>query len=184
VSDGVELVGGPEAGKVEVVAYDLRWVARFEHERSRILETLGPAARRIDHVGSTAVEDLCAKPIVDIDVSVQDPADEGVYLPALERAGYRLRIREPGHRMLRTRTRDVHVHIGEAGSPWERRHLLFRDWLRTSEPDRRLYSAVKMELATCVWADTNDYAKAKNDVIRQITARAESWARATAWALD
>ena len=163
------------------MAYDPSWPARFEQERRRILEALGPAARRVDHIGSTAVEGLCAKPIVDIDVSVPDPADEDDYLPALERAGYRLRVREPEHRMLRTSARDVHVHICRAGSPWERRHLLFRDWLRANAADRDLYAAVKTELAARVWAATNDYADAKTGVIEEIMQRAERWARATAW---
>ena len=184
VADRVEILGEPEAGKVELVAYDPSWPERFEQERGRILEALGSAARRIDHIGSTAVAGLRAKPIVDIDVSVQDPAAEDDYLPALERAGYRLRVREPGHRMLRTSARDVHVHICEAGSPWERRHLLFRDWLRVNEPDRRLYEAVKMALATRVWANRNDYANAKTGVIEEITQRAERWAQATAWTPD
>jgi GrpB-like predicted nucleotidyltransferase (UPF0157 family) len=80
---------------------------------------------RIDHIGSTAVTGLAAKPTIDIDVSVANVEDEASYLPALERAGYELLVREPGYRMVNTPARDVHVHICTAASDWERRHLRF-----------------------------------------------------------
>ena len=181
VSDEVELIGGREKPAIRVVRYDPSWAARFEHERARIAEALGPVAQRIDHIGSTAVAGLCAKPIVDIDVSVEDPDLEASYLPALERAGYRLRVREPGHRMLRSARRDVHVHVCAAGSAWQRRHLLFRDWLRADASDRARYSEVKRQLAGRDWADMNEYAAAKTAVIDEITQRAERWARLTSW---
>jgi GrpB-like predicted nucleotidyltransferase (UPF0157 family) len=179
--DQVELIGGQERRTIEIVAYDGSWPNRFARERSRIAGALGPVARRIDHIGSTAVEGLAAKAIVDIDVSVDDPDDESVYVPALERAGYRLRVREPGHRLLRTDALDVHVHVCAAGGEWERRHLLFRDWLRTDGADRARYSDAKQQLARRDWPDMNAYADAKTDVIMQITRRAERWAQATAW---
>ena len=77
---------------------------------------MGPVARRIEHIGSTAVPELAAKPVVDVMLSVDDPEDESLYLSAMERAGYVLRVREPGHRMFRTPGRDVHVHVWKAGS--------------------------------------------------------------------
>jgi GrpB-like predicted nucleotidyltransferase (UPF0157 family) len=99
----------------------------------------------------------------------------------LERTGYQLRIRESGHRMLRTPARDVHVHLWGAGSEWERRHLLFRDWLRFDAEDRRLYAEAKQQLAEHEWADMNAYAAAKTTIIEEITTRAEQWAAATSW---
>jgi GrpB-like predicted nucleotidyltransferase (UPF0157 family) len=78
--------------------------------------------------------ELVAKPIVDIDLSVADPDDEAAYLDDLLGAGYELRVREPGHRLVRTPQRDVHVHVCAVGSRWERRHLLFRDRLRPATP--------------------------------------------------
>src|SRR5262249_44109509 len=134
-----------------------------------------------DHVGSTAVVGLPAKPIIDIDLSVADPDDEGSYVPALERAEYRLRVREPGHVMLRTPLRDVHLHVCAIGSDWERRHLLFRDWLRPDPDDRRLYGEAKRVLATRDWPDMNAYAEAKTEIIGAITVHAERWAAATSW---
>jgi GrpB-like predicted nucleotidyltransferase (UPF0157 family) len=181
MDDEVVLIGGPERRTIAIVSYDPSWTERFEQERSRILDALGPVARRIDHVGSTAVPGLAAKPIVDIDLSVDDPDDEPAYVPALERAGYQLRVRERAHRMLRTSDLDVHVHVCPAGGEWERRHLLFRDWLRVDTTDRERYAAAKRQLARRDWPDMNAYADAKTMVIQEITADAEQWARATSW---
>jgi GrpB-like predicted nucleotidyltransferase (UPF0157 family) len=166
------LIGGPEKRQIKIVDYRPEWPARFARERDRIAAALGPTAVRIDHIGSTAVPGLAAKPIIDIDVSVPDVEEEASYLPALERAGYVLRVREPGHRMLRTPERDVHIHVCSAGSDWERRHVRFRDRLRQSEADRSLYEAAKRRLARREWHDTNDYADAKSAVIEEILSRA------------
>ncbi len=170
---GTELIGGPEKRRIEIVQYDPRWRDRFLLERERIASALGPTAVRIDHIGSTAVPGLAAKPIVDIDVSVVDVEDEATYLPALERAGYRLRVRERDHRMFRTPARDVHVHLCGAGSDWERRQLRFRDRLRSSAEDRALYERVKRRLAARDWPTMNHYADAKSQVIEEILARAQ-----------
>jgi GrpB-like predicted nucleotidyltransferase (UPF0157 family) len=157
--------------KITIVAYDPTWPARFEQERGRIAG-LGSVVKRIEHIGSTAVAGLAAKPIIDILVTVDDVEDEARYVPALEACGYVLRVREPGHRMFRTPARDVHVHVWRSGSDDERRHLLFRDWLRGNAPDRELYEQTKRELARRSWADMNDYADAKTAVIVAILQRA------------
>lgn len=175
------LVGGTERRGIEIVDWRPEWAAAFETERARIAEALGGAAGRIDHVGSTAVRGLAAKPIVDISVTVADPDDEEAFAPALEAAGYEIRVREPGHRMFRTPARDVHVHIWPKGSEDERRHLLFRDWLRRAAGDRRLYEETKRELARREWADMNLYAEAKTSVVTDIMERAEAWAASSGW---
>lgn len=168
------LIGGPERRDIVMAEHDPQWAEQYEVERDRIVGALGSGALRIDHIGSTSVPGLGAKPIIDIDLSVADPDDEAAYVPALEAAGYVLRVREPGHRMLRTSARDVHVHVCAIGSEWERRHLMFRDWLRARPDDRVLYESVKRELSTHEWADMNDYADAKSDVIAEIMARASA----------
>ncbi|TXL61820.1 GrpB family protein [Aeromicrobium terrae] len=183
VDEGV-LIGGRQPRDIVIADYDEAWPRRFEAERDRILEALGTRAVRVDHVGSTSVPGLAAKPIVDIDLSVEDVEDEAAYVPDLEAAGYVLRVREPGHRMVRTPELDVHVHVCAAGSEWERRHLLFRDHLRRHPDDRALYEGVKRELATRTWADMNDYADAKDDVVAAIMARAEAWAEETSWSVS
>jgi len=181
MGDQTELIGGQEKREIRVVAYDPAWSAAFERERRRIVDALGPVARRVDHVGSTAVPELVAKPIIDIDLSVPNADDEDAYLAALESAGYVLRVRQPGHRMVRTPDLGVHVHICTAGSAWERRHLLFRDWLRRDAADRAAYGQHKQHLAEQDWPDMNAYAAAKGSLIAEIGERAEAWARATGW---
>ena len=174
-ADDSVLIGGREARPIVVVDYDPAWTERFETERARIATAL-PDARGIEHVGSTSVPGLAAKPIIDIVVISAGPID-GAVAP-LEAAGYVLRVVEPDHRMLRTPERDVHVHLWEDDDE-QRRHLLFRDWLREDADDRERYAAVKRELATREWGDMNDYADAKSPVITEITARAEAWAAET-----
>jgi GrpB-like predicted nucleotidyltransferase (UPF0157 family) len=169
----VELIGGEEQVPIVVVPYDPSWPKRFEAENQRIAGALGGVARRVEHVGSTSVVGLAAKPIVDIQVSVQDVEKERDYAPPLEAAGYVLRVRERGHRMFRTPKRDVHVHVCSSGSVWERRNLVFRDWLRGNPADRELYESVKLDLAERDWKTMNDYADAKSDVIAEIMRRAE-----------
>jgi GrpB-like predicted nucleotidyltransferase (UPF0157 family) len=169
------LIGGREARAIVIVAYDPAWPDRFEVERARITAAL-PDVRGVEHVGSTSVPGLAAKPIIDIVVVPAGPIEDAV--APLEAVGYVLRVREPGHRMLRTPERDVHVHLW-ADPAETTRHLLFRDWLREDAADRARYAAVKRELATRAWGDMNDYADAKSPVITEITARAEAWATAT-----
>ncbi len=172
------LIGGPEARPVEIADHRPEWTERFEIERAKIAEAL-PHAIAIEHVGSTSVPGLGAKPIVDIQVEI-DGLGETRDIPPLEAAGYVLRVREANHLMVRTPERDVHVHLWAEDHDLDR-HLLFRDWLRTNEADRAKYEAVKRELATRTWRDMNDYADAKSDVINEITARAEAWASTTGW---
>jgi GrpB-like predicted nucleotidyltransferase (UPF0157 family) len=162
------LVGGREPAPIRIEEYTDAWPARFERERARIVAELGSVV--VEHIGSTSVPGLAAKPIVDILVAVEDPLDPAL-AAGLERAGYVLRVDEPHHRMFRTPERDVHVHVWPAGSDEVTRYLAFRDRLRTSEPDRRAYEALKRELATRDWDDMNDYAEAKGALIRAILHR-------------
>jgi GrpB-like predicted nucleotidyltransferase (UPF0157 family) len=166
----VRLVGGPEGGRVTLVPYRDEWPARFAAERQRIATALGDVV--IEHIGSTSVPGLDAKPIVDILVAVTDPADPQLQVE-LERAGYVLRVDEAGHRMFRTPERDVHVHVWVAASDDVTRHLAFRDRLRASPEDRRAYAELKHRLAEREWDDINDYADAKGGLIGEIVARAD-----------
>jgi GrpB-like predicted nucleotidyltransferase (UPF0157 family) len=178
-----ELIGGVEHRVITIVDYSPTWPERFDREQLRILTALGATAVRVDHIGSTSVPGLAAKPIIDVDLSVPDVEDEHRYLPQLIDAGYLLRVREPGHRMVRTPELDVQVHICSAGSDWERRHLLFRDWLRQDAADRAAYEALKRDLASRDWPDMNAYADAKGTLIAEIMTRAEAWADTTGWSV-
>ena len=166
------LIGGREKREIVIVDHDPAWASRYERERARIVAALDERAIAVEHIGSTSVPGLAAKPIIDIDLSVVDVEDEDAFVPDLVAAGYVLRVREPEHRMLRTPERDVNLHVCTVGSDWERRHLVFRDWLRTHPDDRDRYEAVKRELSLRDWDDTNDYADAKSDVVADIMARA------------
>ena len=169
------LIGGIEKRKIVIVDYDPRWPEKFQVHTAILARVLGSKALAIEHVGSTSVPGLAAKPIVDIDVLVADPSDEETYLPALMQAGYVLRVREPDwhqHRMFRTPQLDVHIHIFSQGCVEVTRQLAFRDRLRANVEDRRLYESVKRKLATEDWQDMNAYARAKTEVVEQIIARA------------
>jgi len=165
------LIGGREPRAIEIVDSTPLWAQRFETERRRLEAALGATARGIEHVGSTAVPGLAAKPIVDIMITVTDVDDEAGYRDRLEDAGYVLRVREPGHRMFRTPQRDVHIHVWPEGGADERRHLLFRDWLRSHAEDRAEYEHTKRSLAGR-YTDMNYYAQAKTAVIESILAKA------------
>jgi GrpB-like predicted nucleotidyltransferase (UPF0157 family) len=167
------LIGGRErAPRIVIVDYDPAWPARFASERRAVTGALGALALRIEHVGSTSVPGLAAKPIIDMLVVVADVEDEPAFAPGLEAAGYVLRVREPGHRMFRTPERDVHVHLLPDRDPEVERMISFRDRLRVSAEDRAAYERLKRELAKREWEDMNDYADAKGDLIEQILRRA------------
>jgi GrpB-like predicted nucleotidyltransferase (UPF0157 family) len=163
------------AGQIELVEYDLAWPRLFLREAQRIRLALGDRALRIEHTGSTSVPGLAAKPIVDIVLVVADSADELGYVPALADAGYILRIREPEwhqHRLLKPPAGNVHLHVFSADCPEVERMVLFRNHLRASEEDRRVYERTKRDLAGKPWKYMQEYADAKSAVIEEILSRA------------
>jgi GrpB-like predicted nucleotidyltransferase (UPF0157 family) len=169
------LIGGPEPGTIVIADYDPIWPETFRTHASAIAKALRDVARRIEHIGSTSVPGLAAKPIVDILVVVADSTDEDSYLPQMVAAGYELRVREPEfheHRMFKTPARDVHVHFYSSESTEIERCLTFRDWLRKNSAGRQLYEETKRRLAAQSWEDTNDYAEAKTEVVERIIAAA------------
>ncbi|MGW6260740.1 GrpB family protein [Streptomyces sp. NPDC055085] len=170
----VELIGGPEAFDLDLHGYDPRWAEEYLEHRHRILDALAGVDVDVEHIGSTAVPGLAAKPIVDIVVAVPDITAEEDYLDGLLAAGYVLRVREPGHRLVRTPARDVHAHVYERGDAAVHEYLLLRDHLRTDADDRALYEDVKRALLSRRWDDMNDYADAKHDVILAIKTRARA----------
>lgn len=172
-------IGNPTVlnGPVTLREYDVKWPMQFFREAERIRRALGTRALRIEHVGSTSVPGLAAKPIIDILLVVANSADEPAYVPALEGAGYRLRIREPDwheHRLLKGPEVDVNLHVFSAGSLEIERLLLARDRLRSHPEERELYAETKRQLASRTWKYVQDYADAKSAVIEAIIARARS----------
>ena len=172
-------VGGPPKRNQDVVIadYDPIWPHWYESAAFRIRGALGDKALQLDHVGSTSVRGLAAKPLIDINLVVADTTDENAYVPPLEAIGYKLRIREPDwyeHRLLRGYDPPVQVHVFNPGCEEIDRMLLFRDWLGTHDDDRELYERAKRELAAQKWEYVQNYADAKTELIRQILARARA----------
>ena len=168
---------GPEIG-IEVIDPDPDWPRQYDGLASRIREALGWRVLQLEHVGSTAVPGLPAKPIIDIDLTVADPGREQDYVPALEAAGFRLRIREPwwhGHRVLRADEPTCNLHVFGFDSPELIKHRIFRDWLRGNPGDRDRYAAIKRQAAADANAAAEDvmqYNARKQQVIREIYYRA------------
>jgi len=159
----------PRSAPILVVDYDPAWPQTFNREAGKIRTALHERALQIDHVGSTSVPGLRAKPIIDILLVVTDSANEPDYVAPLEAAGFRLHLREPGwheHRMFKGLETEINLHVFSTGCPEIARMLAFRDWLRTNEADRELYAETKRTLAKQDWEYTQNYADAKSPVIK------------------
>ncbi|WP_367569471.1 GrpB family protein [Lacrimispora sp.] len=170
---GVKLHNAP----ITLIEYDPHWPELFNQESNRIQSILGSRVLQLEHVGSTSIPGLCAKPIIDILLTVADSSDEPSYVPALETAGYTLRIREPDwfeHRLFKGPDTDINLHVFSAGASEVKRMLRFRDWLRTNVTDRENYARVKSDLAQHVWRNVQNYADAKTEVIEEIIERINS----------
>jgi GrpB-like predicted nucleotidyltransferase (UPF0157 family) len=137
----------------------------------------------VEHVGSTSVPGLAAKPIIDVLLLVPDPADEAAYVLPLEAAGFLLHLREPDwhqHRLLKGHDPEVNLHVLPEGSEEAARMLLFRERLRADDAERKCYEETKRRLAARTWDRVQDYADAKSDVIEAIIARATRGSRTRA----
>ena len=168
------LIGGVEKREIVLVDYNPLWPEKFQKHAAILSLALGARALSIEHVGSTSVPGLAAKPIIDIIVQVDNSGDEPAYLPALLAAGYVLRVCEPDwhqHRMVRTPELDVHIHIFSIGCIEVTRQLAFRDHLRNNADARLLYESTKRKLSKEDWPDMDAYARAKTEMVEQITAR-------------
>jgi GrpB-like predicted nucleotidyltransferase (UPF0157 family) len=137
---------------ITIRPYDPEWPARYERLTADIREALGPVALRVDHIGSTAVPGLAAKDILDIQISVVSFDPEADYRLPLERIGYLFRPDDdPEHHFFKLDAADgrrlVNVHVCEAGSQWEARHIAFRDYLRASPKVAADYERLKLRLS-------------------------------------
>lgn len=170
---------------MEVLDYDERWRDRFASYAVDIQRALGATALRVEHIGSTAVPGLAAKPVIDIQVSVPDLSDLDAYRLALESLGFLHRphpedeeprefFRPPGPRV-------VHVHVVEVESDVEREYLLHRDYLRSHEDVAWEYGELKKRLASELHDARQDYQWAKNPFLERMRSDAATWAQATGW---
>ncbi|MFT0213129.1 GrpB family protein [Pseudomonas sp. F1_0610] len=167
--------GKPEPELLSIEPYNKNWPDLFKKHQTQIKKALGDNAIAIEHIGSTAVEGLAAKPIIDIDLIVLNSANELSYVPALEAIGYELRVREPSwyqHRCLRLLPNKVNLHVFSLNCAEAKRHILFRNWLRSNIADRNLYAQVKLSALSDDLELMMDYNKRKHEVIHAIYQRA------------
>ena len=170
--------GASPAVGIEVTDPDPAWPQHYRDLAARIRGVLGWRVLELEHVGSTSVPGLAAKPVIDIDLTVADPGREQDYVPALEAIGFRLVIREPwryGHRALVADQPRCNLHVYGFDSAELVRHRIFRDWLRGNPEERERYAAAKREAASAASAageHVMQYNARKQQVIREIYHRA------------
>jgi GrpB-like predicted nucleotidyltransferase (UPF0157 family) len=186
---GGTILGPERHDPVAIVAYDPIWPGRYAAWRERLSGAMGGTAIAIEHIGSTAVPGLAAKPVVDIQVSVPDVADEGAYVQAIESVGFGLRYRNEGlgWRYFRPPPglpREAQVHVCSVGSESERLHLLFRDYLRAHPAEADAYAVAKRAAAARHPEDRIAYTDAKGGFIHPALRRAGAWARETGWSVE
>jgi GrpB-like predicted nucleotidyltransferase (UPF0157 family) len=165
----------PLNSTITLAPYDPAWPSLFTRLEVRVRKALGEDVLLLEHVGSTSVPGLSAKPVIDMVLAVADSSDEPSYVPRLEEEGFVLRIREPDwheHRMFKAPEVQGHLHVFSEGCEEIERMLLFRDWLRSQPDDRRRYEEAKHGLAARTWKYAQNYADAKTKVIQEILARA------------
>jgi GrpB-like predicted nucleotidyltransferase (UPF0157 family) len=170
---------------VVLVAADPHWPEEFRSIAGRLRLVLGDAALRIDHIGSTAVAGLDAKPVIDIQISVASLGAEGAYRGPLESLGYVLHAANPDRskRFFREPVggRRTHLHVRRAGSFDEQLNLLLRDYLRAHAEDRAAYARSKRELAERFRHDREGYVRAKEPTVWSLLLRAHDWLQETGW---
>lgn len=166
--------------RVVIVDYDPEWPRLYEEERFRLNAVLGPTVGTIEHMGSTSVPGLGAKPIIDIMVGVRDRAEADLFQRQLEPAGYLDVTPEPGETewfyCLGRGTRDLyyHVHLVVEGSSHWRRQLAFRDHLRENPGVAAEYNELKRRLADDYGEDREGYTEAKTEFITRVLRKVDS----------
>jgi GrpB-like predicted nucleotidyltransferase (UPF0157 family) len=161
--------------KIFLSEYDKQWPVEFLKQKEIISKSLAHLEIAVEHVGSTSVVGLMAKPILDILLTVPDSSHEDQYLENLEANGYWLKIREPEwfeHRMFKCRSYEVNLHVFTEGCSEVLKMIRFRDHLNTNKEDFELYQRTKRDLAQRTWRYTQNYADAKSQVVQDIMTRA------------
>ena len=161
--------------RITIEKYNPAWIDRFVQERSSLLHILDNPEIKIEHIGSTAVPGLAAKPVIDILIGLADLSMADEYIMKIESVGYEyIKVYEekiPERRFFRKEKnglRTHHIHMVELNSNFWKRHLLFRDHLRENQKAREDYQQLKLSLTQKEWDDVNEYAEAKTEFIRKI----------------
>jgi GrpB-like predicted nucleotidyltransferase (UPF0157 family) len=167
---------------VRIAEHGPAWAVQAQEELRRLAQALGPVAVRLEHVGSTAVPGLAAKPIIDLQISVAAIEPRARYVGALQRLGY-LFVPEPTspdhHFFARpaARPRSHHLHVCQVGSEHESRHLAVRDFLRAHGDEAARYAALKREVVRKHPQDRLAYIAGEDRYMGDLEARALEWAR-------
>lgn len=147
----------------------------FERERNSLDTIMGAGAGFIEHIGSTSVSGLAAKPVIDIMIGLRDFSVADKLVPGIVSLGYeyvpKYEDEMPYRRFFKKYaggTATHQIHMVQAGGEFWQRHLLFRDYLRANPDMAASYAVLKRELAKLDWDDVNDYADAKSAFIRNI----------------
>jgi len=174
---------GAGGDRIVVVPYDPRWPSLFDAEAVRLSHALGEIAVRIEHIGSTAVPGLAAKPVIDIQISVKALEPPTPYSGPLESIGYGnwRDIHEPNHRFCRDEPRRHHVHLVVAGGDLEPLRPLFRDYLVAQPEVAREYGELKVKAAATHGHDRDAYTHCKTEFIEGALRKARAWATETGW---
>jgi len=163
---------------ITIVPYNPSWPVFYEKEKESVLAAIGELVVNIDHIGSTAVPRLSAKPIIDIMVGLRGPSDSEACLPLLRELGYDDVTPEPEeddwYYCLGKSVHSIkyHLHLVKAGSQFQARHILFRDHLRTHDDDARRYQVLKERLAFEYRDMREEYTNAKSEFIESIIDKA------------
>ncbi|GIJ12908.1 GrpB family protein [Micromonospora andamanensis] len=170
---------------VEIADYDPAWASAFADLGVVLRGALGDTAVRIDHIGSTAVPGLAAKPVIDIQVSVPSLDMVGTFREPLDRLGFIYRADNPERTKRYFREppgrRRTHIHVRRLGSFSEQFPLLFRDYLRSDPQAATEYAVIKRRCAASFRHDRQGYVEAKDSFVWNIIRRADAWAQRTGW---
>jgi len=167
---------GLERGTVELVPYQGEWPERYEREVERLTDIAGDRFVEFEHIGSTAIEGMPAKPIIDILAVVEDLDETEAVTPALERHGYERRPDTVGERLFFAKgpraSRTVYLSVAEMESDFYHEKIAFRDHLRESPELAERYASVKKRLAEKYPGDRDKYTAEKGEFIRGVLNRA------------
>jgi GrpB-like predicted nucleotidyltransferase (UPF0157 family) len=161
--------------QITLSLYNPQWPAIFQKEADLLETVLQGVNHKIEHMGSTAIKGLAAKPIIDILIGLENFETAEQIIPKITKLGYKYISKYedlmPYRRFFtkeKNGIRTHHIHMVEIGTEFWKRHLAFRKHMRRNKQDRKAYEALKLELAARDWEDENEYANAKSEFIRRI----------------
>ncbi|TJY43840.1 GrpB family protein [Cohnella pontilimi] len=168
-----------------IAQYDPTWAQLFQELAIRLRASLKETAHRIDHIGSTSIVGMDAKPIIDIQISVRDFGEESKYKRQIEDLGFELRIENPDKTKKYFRelpgSRRTHIHVRQSGSFAEQMTLLFRDYLRSHKDDCVQYAQEKHRLMALFKTERPKYVEGKGPIVWEIISRAHIWSQEVGW---